>query len=228
MFMRLLTVFAVLALCPVSFSQTAPASQDSMPALQHFSPDQADKSLTPCSDFFQYACTKWIKANPIPADQSRSGTFAKLNVWNNAAVRNTLESAAGASNRTPIEQKIGDYYASCVDEATTDKLGIDPLLPMLDHIAKLPSKSQLPELVARIHQVIRPADLNRIDAEYQGVLFGLYAWPDFDNARMTLAAIDQSGMGLPGREFYLNDDDKSKQIRDQYVKHVANMLELSG
>ena len=228
--MRLLTVLAAaFALCAVSFAQAPSPSQGSMPALEHFNPDQADKSVDPCSDFFQYACNKWIKANPIAPDQIRSGTFDKLIVWNVAAVRNTLETAADAtSDRTPVEQKIGDYYASCMDEATINKLGIAPLTAMLDRIAKFQDKSYLPELIASIHQMIRPADLNRIDAEYQGVLFGLYAWPDFDNARLNLAALDQSGMALPGREFYLNDDDKSKQIRNQYLKHIAHMLELSG
>jgi putative endopeptidase len=201
---------------------------EAMPSLEHFNPDQVDKTLDPCSDFFQYACSKWIKANPIPADQAGSGTVNKLFVWNVAAVRSTLEDAANATHRTPVEQQAGDYYASCMDETTINKRGIEPLKPELDRIAKLQEKSQLPEVIASIHQMIRPADLNFIDAEYQGVLFGFYAQPDFDNARVVLAAIDQSGMGLPGREFYLNDDDKSKEIREQYLKHIAKMLELSG
>jgi len=199
-----------------------------MPTLQHFNPDQVDKTLDPCSDFFQYACSKWIKANPIPPDQAGSGTFNKLFIWNVAAVRSTLEGAEKASNRTPVEQQVGDYYASCMDEATINKAGIAPLQPELDRIAKLRDKSQLLEIVASIHQIIRPANLNFIDAEYQGVLFGLYAWPDFDNAQVTLPALDQSGMGMPGREFYLNNDDKSKEIRGLYLKHIAKMLELSG
>jgi putative endopeptidase len=229
--MRPLTVLALLvALVAVSAGQTAaPASPSSMPALEHFSPGQADKSLDPCSDFFQYACSKWIKANPIPADQAAWGSFNSLAIWNTAAVRNTLEDAAGkSSKRTPIEQKVGDYYASCMDEAAINKAGIAPLQPMLDRIASLRDKSQLPELVASIHQIIRPADLNFIDAQYQGVLFGLYASPDFDDAKRMLAALDQSGMGMPGREFYLNDDQKSKEIRDKYLKYIARLLELSG
>ena len=223
--MRLLTVFAIF----VALVAVAAAETDSMPALESFSPEQVDKSLDPCSDFFKYACSKWLKANPIPGDQSGWGTSNSLAIWNVAAVHNTLEDAAAKpSNRTPIEQKVGDYYASCMDEAAIDKAGVAPLQPMLDRIANLKDKSQLPELVASIHQVIRPADLNFIDAQYQGVLFGLYAWPDFDNAKSMLAALDQSGMGMPGREFYLNDDEKSKQIRDQYLKYVARLLELSG
>ena len=227
--MRLLTLLAPVALCATLFVQGSRAeSPDALPSLERFSPDQIDKSLDPCSDFFQYACGKWMKANPIPPDQSGSGTFDKLVVWNVAAVRNTLEEAAKASNRTPLEQQVGDYYASCVDEAAVDKAGIKPLQPELDRIARMESKSQLPEIIASIHQMIRPANLNFIDAQYQGILFGLYSSPDFDNAQVTLAALDQSGMGLPGREFYLNDDDKSKRIRDLYLKHIAKMFELTG
>jgi endothelin-converting enzyme/putative endopeptidase len=229
--MRPVTILALFAaLVSVSFGQTAaPASEDSMPALERFNPEQADKSLSPCSDFFQYACSKWVRANPIPADQAGWGTFDSLAIWNIAAIHNTLEDAAGKSSiRTPIEQKAGDYYASCMDEAAVNKAGIAPLQPMLDSIAKLQDKSQLPELIASIHQIIRPADLNSIDAQYQGVLFGLYSSPDFDDAKRMLAALDQSGMGMPGREFYLKDDEKSKQIRDKYVRYIARLLNLSG
>ncbi|MGO9126034.1 MAG: M13 family metallopeptidase [Terriglobales bacterium] len=226
--MRLLNFLSVPLLIGCALLARAGSPPDDMPALEHFDPEQVDKTLDPCSDFFQYACGKWIKANPIPADQAGSGTFNKLFIWNVSAVRATLEDAANASNRTPVEQQAGDYYVSCMDEPAIDQRGIEPLKPELDRIAGLQDKSQLPGVIASIHQVIRPANLNFVDAEYQGVLFGLYAQPDFDNARITLAAIDQSGMGLPGREFYLNDDDKSKEIRQQYSKHIARMLELSG
>ncbi len=226
--MRRLNFLGVPLLVGCVLFARAASPPDALPALEHFDPDQVDKTLDPCSDFFQYACGKWIKANPIPADQAGSGTFTKLFIWNVAAVRSTLEDASKASSRTPVEQQVGDYYASCMDETTVNQRGIEPLQPELDRISGLQDKSQLPEVIASIHQVIRPANLNFIDAEYQGVLFGLYSQPDFDNARITLAALDQSGMGLPGREFYLNDDDKSKEIREQYLKHITRMLVLSG
>jgi putative endopeptidase len=200
-----------------------------MPALERFNPDQVDKSMDPCSDFFRYTCSRWIRANPIPPDQGSWGTFNSLALWNIAAVHNTLEEAAQPSpNRTPIQQKVGDYYAACMDEDAINKAGSAPLEPELDRIAKLKNKSELPEVIAVIHRNIRPANLSFIDAAYQGVLFGIYSQPAFDDARITLAALDQSGMALPGREFYLNDDAKSNEIRDKYVKHVARLLELSG
>jgi predicted metalloendopeptidase len=224
--MRFFALLTVLALCTTLPAQT---SSGAMPDLEHFSLDQVDKSLDPCTDFFQYACSKWVKANPIPPDQGGWGTFNSLALWNIAAVHNTLEEAAQPSpNRTPVQQKAGDYYAACMNEDAINKAGIAPLQPELDRIAGLKKKSALPEILASIHQIIRPANLNFIDAAYQGVVFGIYSQPGFDDARTTLAALDQSGMALPGREFYLNDDAKSKEIRDKYLRHVARLLELSG
>lgn len=205
-----------------------PPPTDPLPALEGFNPEQADKSLDPCADFFQYACGKWMKANPIPADQGSSATFIKLAVWNVAALRATLEEAAAKEQRTPVEQQAGDYYASCMDEGAIDKAGLAPLKAHLDRIAGLRDSSGLPDLIASLHQTIRPANLNFIDAQYTGILFGIFATADFDDARVNVAALDQSGMNLPGRDFYLNEDDKSKEIRALYVKHVARMLALSG
>ena len=200
-----------------------------MPDLERFSIERVDKSLDPCSDFFQYACSKWIKANPIPPDQGRWDTFDLLAQWNIAAVHRALEEAAQpAPNRMPMQQQVGDYYAACMDEDVINKAGIAPLQPELDRIAGMKDKGQLPEVLASIHKIIRPANLSYIDAASPGVVFGIYSQPGYDDARTSLAALDQSGMALPGREFYLNDDAKSKEIRDKYVKHVTHLLELSG
>ena len=98
-----------------------------MPEVERFSIEQVDKSLDPCSDFFQYACSKWIKGNPIPPDQSRWGTFDLLDQWNIGAVRRTLEEAARPSpGRTPVQTQVGDYFAACMDEDAINKAGIAP------------------------------------------------------------------------------------------------------
>jgi putative endopeptidase len=228
--MRFTTLAVVVTgICFAAISPLTSRAQDALPALERFSPDQVDKSLDPCNDFFEYACSKWNKANPIPADQAGWGTFNSLAIWNVAAVHQTLETAAKPSpDRTTVEAQVGDYYASCMDTATIDKLGIKPLQPVLDRISAMKNKSDLPEVFALAQRTIRAGDLLFTDAEYTGVLFGLYAQPDFDDASMTLAAFDQAGMGLPARDFYLKDDEKSKTIRDKYLAHIARQLELSG
>jgi endothelin-converting enzyme/putative endopeptidase len=227
--MRFVSVISIFVMSLAICAQAGDVqSQPGMPELVRFSPDMADKSLDPCNDFFQYSCNKWIKANPIPADQAAWGSFGALEIWNIAAIRETLESAANAKNGDAIEQKVGDYYTSCMDESAINKAGITPLKPVLDQINGLNDKAQLPQLLASIHQLIRPANLNFLDAQYPGVLFGIYYSPDFSHASRTLATLDQSGMGMPGREFYLKDDAKSKEIRDKYVQYVAQVLELSG
>jgi endothelin-converting enzyme/putative endopeptidase len=210
-----------------AFSQAA-MPDASTPSLERFNPDQVDKSLDPCTDFFQYACRKWNSAHPIPSDQGSWGTFNSLAIWNIAAVHDTLEDAANAKNRTAVQQRVGDYYASCMDEATINRLGITPLNPMLDRISKLKKTSELPALLADLQLNVRPGDLVFTDNQYNGVVFGIYQQPDFDQARTTLAALDQAGMGMPGRDFYLNDDEKSKDIRQKYEKHIARLLTLSG
>jgi len=115
--MRLTTLLASVLLCcigaiaaPPEPPSPPPAPSTPMPKLERYSPDLADKSLDPCSDFFQYACNKWIAANPIPADQVAWGTFNALAIWNVAAVHNTLEEAAAGPKSTPVDQKVGDYY----------------------------------------------------------------------------------------------------------------------
>jgi putative endopeptidase len=231
--MRRLAILAVtIFLSAISVAGPNPnppdASSTAMPKMERFNPDQVDKTLDPCNDFFEYACKKWNQANPIPPDQAGWGTFNSLAIWNVAAVHNTLEASAAAPTPTPMEKQVGSYYSSCMNEDAINKAGITPLKPALDRIDGLKSKNDLPGVVASLHQIIRPANLNFIDAAYPGVLFGIYSAVDFDDARVMLATLDQSGMGLPGREFYLNDDDKSKQIREKYVKYISGLLQLSG
>ena len=205
-----------------------PPTKPAAPELDHFTTEIVDKAIDPCTDFFEYACGKWNRVNAIPADEASWGVNERLALWNDNAVRETLEKAATGGQRTAVEQKIGDYYASCMDETAIEKAGVAPLKPALDRIEALKDKKQLPELLAFLHQFVRPDDNGGSDTGYRGVVFGLYSWLDFEDARVNVPILDQSGMGMPGREFYLDEDAKTKEIRAKYLAHVARMLELSG
>jgi len=182
-----------------------------------FSTANMDTLANPCVDFYQYACGTWMANNPIPADQSRWGIFDTLADRNRSTLRGILEKAAVEDpKREAVEQKIGDFYASCMDEAAIDKLGTQPLAPELKRISAIQSKEQIVDEVVRLHQ--HGAD----------VFFSFSSTPDYKNSMQMIAGADQGGLGLPDRDYYLKDDPKSVKLREQYVAHVQKMLELAG
>jgi len=176
-----------------------------------------DTSADPCVDFYQYACGAWMKNNPIPPDQSRWGRFSVLQERNRDILRQILEAAARPEpGRGPVEQKIGDYYAACLDEAAIDRKGLEPLQPELDRIRGLNSKSQLADEVAHLHRSGVPA------------LFEFGSGQDFKDSNAVIAQLDQGGLGLPDRDYYLKEDAKSAELRQKYVAHVGKMFGLAG
>jgi endothelin-converting enzyme/putative endopeptidase len=219
---NLLKVLIVsMMLVPVLFSQEKPAQDKpdaaKPPADVRFSADLLDKSIDPCNDFYAYACSKWLAQNPIPADRSSWGRFNELAARGEYIVRDILEKAAvDRPGRSASEQKIGDYYASCMDLSAIEKAGTKPLKADFDSIAAIRSKEELAKEIVRLHR------------EGTDVLFGFDSGSDFKNASQIIAQVDQGGLGMPDRDYYFKDDEKSVELRKKYVKHVAKMFTLLG
>ena len=114
----------VLLMQSLVLAQT-PSTAPTMPEADHFNVDAIDGTVDPCTNFYEYSCKKWIAANPIPSDQASWGHGAKLNLWNQFVLRDVLEKAsANAAGRSAVDQKIGDYYASCMDETALSLIHI--------------------------------------------------------------------------------------------------------
>jgi putative endopeptidase len=205
-----------------------PAAQAAAPQLDHFDITQVDNSLDPCVDFYQYTCKKWIAKNPIPPDQANWWLGSKLMIWNQTVVREILEKASNDDpKRGPAEQKIGDYYASCLNESEIDGKGIAAIKPELDRIEALRNKTQLAEALAHIHSITFALAAGT-DSGSGAALFGFASGQDLDDASKVVAVVDQGGLGLPDRDYYLKPDKKSSELRQQYGAHVQKTFELLG
>ncbi|HEY5675886.1 MAG TPA: M13 family metallopeptidase, partial [Myxococcales bacterium] len=177
-----------------------------------------DRSADPCASFYQYSCGGWMKANPIPADQASWSVYGKLADENQQLLWGILEDAARGTNRTPVQQKIGDFFASCMDEPALEKRGAAPLLAELRAVESLRTKAAVTGLLPALH----------LSTRGKGLLFGFGSDQDFGDATQVIAFLDAGGLGLPDRDYYLKDDARSKEIREKYALHVQEMLRLSG
>jgi putative endopeptidase len=216
------SLFAAALLCaPGALGQEA-SQQATGPAhpseLRVFDPTLIDTSIDPCENFYRYSCNGWFKRNPLPPDQTAYGRFTELYELNRLHLKQILEGAAEAQpdSRSPNEQKIGDEYASCMDTATINKLGLKPLQPELDRIAALKSSGGLPAELAHLHDI-------GVNA-----FFGMGSSQDFADASQVISFYGAGGLGLPERDYYTRMDAKSVQQRQQYVDHVRKMFVLAG
>ena len=178
-----------------------------------------DQTADPCNDFYQYTCGGWTKNNPIPPDQASWSVYGKLAQENEQFLWGILEEASTPrADRTASQQKIGDYFDACMDESLVESLGSKPLQPVLDEIASLKSKKDLASFLAQRH----------LRTFSSGWLFGFGSDQDFGDATQVIAFAHAGGLSLPDRDYYTKIDAKSKEIRQKYLQHVANMLEMIG
>jgi putative endopeptidase len=213
-----LNICAAAQMSPRAASTDSSRSSSGLPYRPSLDVTAMDKSVDPCIDFYEYSCGGWKKANPIPPDRTSWGRYGQLYEDNLVLLRSILERAAAAKNRDAVDQKIGDFYGSCVDEAAVNRHGLTPIKPELDAIASVKSMHELAPVVAHLQFEDLGGEL----------MFGPGSIQDPDDSDKQIAAVDQGGLGLPDRDYYTNDDAKSKENRERYVQHVQKIFGMLG
>ena len=217
--MRRLCLAALLTVTPIFAQTPKDRPLTTLPYTPSLDVPSMDLTANPCADFHQYVCGGWMKNNPIPPDQASWSVYGKLTEENGQFLWGVLQEAAKPSaDRTAAQQKIGDYFDSCMDESRVEALGSAPLRPLLDEVAALKTKHDLARLLAQEH----------ITDYGSGWMFGFGSDQDFGDATQVIAFAHAGGLSLPDRDYYTKTDAKSKEIRAKYVNHVAKMLQLIG
>jgi endothelin-converting enzyme/putative endopeptidase len=176
-----------------------------------------DRSIDPCTDFYQFVCGGWQKNNPIPADQASWSVYGKLANENQQFLWGILENAAQATNRTPVQQKIGDFFSACMNKPAIDSAGVQPLKPMLVVIDRLKTRPYLIAAIAQLHHIL-PGDL----------FFSAGTGQDDMDSDSVIVRLGSGGLGLPDRDYYLKTDPKSETLRQQYTAYIAKILAMVG
>ena len=204
----------------IAASTPASATETYLP-IPGFDTTSIDPTVDPCNDFYKFACGKFATNHPIPADQTAVDQFYALYNVNTQALNGILtKAAAGGAGRSSDEQKIGDYYAACMNTDLIDQKGLAPVQPLLDEIDGLGdgmrAKLALPMLIGK---------LQRLSVN---VFFSFGEQQDYKDATKQIAYVVQGGLGLPEKDYYLRTGAKDIEIRKQYEEHIAKMLTLAG
>ncbi|MBV9505290.1 MAG: M13 family metallopeptidase [Acidobacteriia bacterium] len=186
------------------------------PAASSVDTSAINPAVDPCVDFYQYVCGNWIAKNQIPPDRSQWARFTELSERTEKVLEDLIQTAAAAKAPSgSLDQKIGDYFGSCLDTRAIEKKGLTPVAPELARIRALKSREDLAAEVASLHR----AGIN--------VIFRFVSEPDPKNSSMTIAALVQGGLSLPDRDYYLKTDAKSVETRQRFEQHVRNILQLA-
>jgi putative endopeptidase len=207
-------LFSVLRL---SAQQPAAQPLEAMPYSPSLDVSNLDRSVDPCVDFYKFSCGGWQKNNPIPADQSGWSVYAKLGNENQQFLWGILEADAKATKRSAVQQKVGDYFASCMDTAAIDALGVKPVAGELAKIDALKTRADVVAAIGALHH------------ENAGsFFFGSGTGQDSLDASLVIVQVGAGGLGLPDRDYYLKTDPKSVTLREQYVAYIERLLALGG
>lgn len=208
----------LLMLSAMTVSAATPITQEQNDTLEALHLDWLDTNISPTKDFFGYANGNWQKNNPVPAHYSSWGTFYILDETVRKKVHGLLIKAAHDKSAKPgsIEQKIGDFYFSGMDESSINKLGVTPLAPEFASIEAIKTIKDLQDVITSLQQI----GVN--------VCFDFASMQDFANSEVMIGAAFQAGLGLPDRDYYLKEDEKFKKIRVIYAEHIKQMFELLG
>ncbi|HEY3586502.1 MAG TPA: M13 family metallopeptidase N-terminal domain-containing protein, partial [Myxococcaceae bacterium] len=220
----------VVVLAGLATAQAAPDSgsaRTTVTAPSGLDPAFIDSSVRPGDDFFRYANGQWAAKTEIPPDRSAWGAAGELDERLKLQTREILEAAA-RSNAAPasLERKVGDFYASAMDEAAAESKGIAPLKPALTRIASLKTKA---DLATWLGEELR-ADVDAMDCtSFQtSRLFGLWVAPDLNVPTRSVPYLLQGGLGMPDREYFLSTAPTMADTREKYRAHVANIFKLAG
>jgi putative endopeptidase len=211
---ELKSYFAILGIVAASYS----ASAQQHPA-KLIDPANMNLSVKPGDDFYEYASGTWIKNNPVPAKETRWGSFNELRDFNINAVKGLVQEAA-ADQSAPAgspKRRVGDFYTAAMDSLTIEKLGYTPIKADLARIKKIKD----------LQGVLQEAITMR-SAGIASPMFGFYVSQDRKNVNKYLPSLSQGGTTLPDRDYYLKDDSRSVKIREAYTKYMTTLFTLTG